>query len=184
MQIVTQFSEQIVKIDSNCKKALKDFQVLNRIMNSKVQHLLLVRKYVELENIIEKHNIIENNSLVSTIGSIAENCITLVDQIIPLCETTLIGSFKYVKEMLTKMTCQYHSIGMEQLPIMKLYINLHRDIASALETGSPELDKMYAYTAFGDFNKELESVSSNYMMMLKKVIPTVLSSVLANRQIQ
>ena len=174
LQIVTQFSEQIVNIDKECKKVTKESQALDRDINSKVKHFLLFKKYAELENTLEKQN------MAFSIGSIAESCIKMIEDIAPLCENSLKSSFTYVTQMLIKMTPQCHSINMEKLPIMKLYLNLHKDIANALETkSSVELEKINAYIVSGDFNKELESVSANYLIKLQESAPEVLSSTLA-----
>ena len=173
IKIITQVSEQIVALDSKCKKALKDAQVLNRIINSEVQHFLFIRDYDKLEKTLEEHCMTFSN------GEIAHNCIELLNQIIPMCETSILESFNFVRQMLETLTPPHHFITMEKLPIMKLYIGLHRDIVSSLSTGSTELYKMYTYTTSGDFNKKLDSVSSNYSSKLKIIAPIVLSSSLA-----
>ena len=173
IQIITQVSEQIVALDSKCKKALKGAQVLNRIINSEVQHFLFIRDYDKLEKYLEEHCTVSSN------GKIAQNCIELINQIIPMCEDSILKSFNFVRQMLETMTPQYHFITLEKLPIIKLYIGLHRDIVSSLSTGSVELYKKYTYTTSGDFNKTLDSVSSSYSSKLKEIAPIVLSSSLA-----
>ena len=173
IQIITQVSEQIVALNSKCKKALKDAQVLNRIINSEVQHLLYIRDYDKLEKTLEEHCTTFSN------GKIAYSCIELVNQIIPMCEDSVLESFIFVHQMLETLTPPHHFITMEKLPIMKLYIALHRDIVSSLSAGSTQLYKMYTYTTSGDFNKTLDSVSSSYSSKLKEIAPTVLSSSLA-----
>ena len=173
IQIITQVSEQIVALDSKCKKALKGAQVLNRIINSEVQHFLFIRDYDKLEKSLKEHCTVSSN------GKIAQSCIELINQIIPMCEDSILKSFNFVRQMLETMTPQYHFITMEKLPIIKLYIGLHRDIVSALSTGSAELYKKYTYTTSGDFNKTLDSVSSSYSSKLKEIAPIVLSSSLA-----
>ena len=173
IQIITQVSEQIVALDSKCKKALKGAQVLNRIINSEVQHFLFIRDYDKLEKSLEEHCTVSSN------GKIAQNCIELINQIIPMCEDSILKSFNFVQQMLETITPQYHFITLEKLPIIKLYIGLHRDIVSSLSTGSVELYKKYTYTTSGDFNKTLDSVSSSYSSKLKEIAPIVLSSSLA-----
>ena len=174
IQILTQFSEEIVKIDSECKKVFKKSWAIDRTINSKVQHFLFAENYTELESILE------NKCTPTSIGLIARDCIKMIDKIIPLCEDSLKTNFGYVKQMLETMTPQLHTIDNEKMPIMKLYIKLHRDIVSALKTGLPEeLSKVYAYIFSGSFNKELKSVSLNYQIDLQKNIPEVLSSSLA-----
>ena len=173
IRIITQVSEQIVALDGKCKKALKDAQVLNRIINSEVQHFLFIKDYDKLEKSLEEHCTAFSN------GKISQNCIELINQIIPMCEDSLLESFNFVQQMLETITPEHHFITMEKLPIMKLYIGLHRDIVSCLKTGSTELYEMYTYTTSGDFNKTLDSVSSKYSSKLKEIAPTVLSSSLA-----
>ena len=173
IQIIIQVSEQIVALNSKCKKELKDAQVLNRMINSEVQHFLFIRDYDKMEKILEEHCTAFSN------GEIAQNCIELLNQIIPMCETSILESFNFVRQMLETLTPPHHFITMEKLPIMKLYIGLHRDIVSSLSTGSTELYKMYTYTTSGDFNKKLDLVSSNYSTKLKEIAPIVLSSSLA-----
>lgn len=170
IKIINQFGEQLVALDSKCKKALKDAQVLNRIINSEVQHFLFIRDYDKLEKTLEEHCTIFSND------TIAQDCIELINQIIPKCESSISESFDFVQQMLKMMTPQYHFITMEKLPIMKLYVGLHRDIVSSLNKGSSEFYKMDTYIKSGDFIKKLEAVSSNYSNKLNEIAPIVLSN--------
>ena len=170
MKIITQVSKQIVTLDSKCKKALKDAQVLNRIVNSEAQHFLFIRDYDQLEGTLEKYCTTFSN------GKIAQSCIELINQVIPMCEYSILEHFNFVRQMLETMTPQHHCITMEKLPIMKLYIGLHRDIVSSLERGSTELYKMYTYILSNDINKNMEEVTSKYSSKLKEIAPIVLSS--------
>ena len=174
MQILNRFGEEIVNINRDCKKALKDSRIIDRKINLKVQNFLYHKNYVELESVLEEH------CTTTSIGVIAQKCISVIGEIIPFCEDTLKASFGYVTEMLHKMTPHYHSIDKEQLPVMKLYINLHKDISKALEIGSSEeLNKTYAYIACGEFNSKLESLSFQTMTEFSERMPQVLSSSLA-----
>ena len=170
MQIIMQFSEQLVALDSKCKKVLKDAQVLNRIINSEVQHFLFIRDYDKLEETLEKHCLAFSNDTT------AQDCIELINQIIPMCEYSILESFDFVQQMLETMKPQYHFVIMEKLPIMKLYIGLHRDIVSSINKGSSELYQMDTYIKSGDFIKKLEAVSSDYSNKLKEIAPIVLSN--------
>ena len=167
LQIITKFSEQMVVIDTKCKKALKDAQVLNRIINSDIQHFLFMRDYDKLEKILEEWCAAFSNEIIT------QDCIELINQIIPMCEVSILDNFDFIRQMLETMTPQYHFITMEKLPIIKLYIGLHRDIVSSLKKGSTELYKMYTDTNSGDFIKKLESVSSKYLSKLKEIAPLV-----------
>ena len=170
IQIITQFGEQLVALHSRCKKALKDAQVLNRIINSEIQHFLFIRDYDKLEKTLDEHCTPFSND------TIAQDCIELINQIIPMCEISVSGSFDFVQQMLETITPQYHFITMEKLPIIKLYVGLHRDIVSSLNKGSSEFYKMDTYVKSGDFTKKLQAVSSNYSNKLKEIAPIVLSN--------
>ena len=172
IKIVTQFSKQLLALTSKCKQALKDAQMQNRNITLKMQHFLFVRDYVELEKTLQEH-------CISSIGSIAQDCIELVNQIMLVCEDALTERFDFVRQMLETMTPQHHFITLEKLPIIKLYIELHKDIVNSLKMGSTELYRMYTYAAYGDFSRKLDLVSSNYRSKLQEIAPTVLSTSLA-----
>ena len=167
IEIITKFSEKIVALDGKCKKALKDGQVTNRIINLKVRHLLFKRDYDKLEKILEEHCTDFSN------GVIAQSCIEMINNIMPMCEGSIQASFDFVRQMLETMTPEHHFITMEKLPIMKLYIGLHRDIANSLQIGSTEIYKMYAYINTDDFIVKLKSVSSKYSKKVKEIAPLV-----------
>ena len=172
IKIVTQFGEQIIALIHKCKQALKDGQIINRNINLKMQDYLYNRDYVELEKALDEH--CENS-----IGSFAQDSIELVNQIMSVCEDTLTGSFDFVCQMLETLTPQHHFITLEKLPVIKLYIELHKDIVHSLETGSTELYRMYTYAAYGNFKKKLQLLYSNYRRKLQEIAPTVLSNSLA-----
>ena len=172
IKIVTQFCEQLISLTRNCKQSLKDGQIINRNINLKIQQFLYNRDYVKLEKTLEEH-------CGNSIGSLAQDSIELVNQIMPVCEDTLTGSFDFARQMLETLTPQHHFITLEKLPIIKLYIELHKDIFKSLKTGSTELYRMYTYAAHGNFRKKLELVSSNYRSKLQEIAPNVLSSSLA-----
>ena len=168
IKIITQFSEQFVALDRRCKQALKDTQVLNRNINLKVQHFLFAKDYVGLEKTLEEH-------CRTSIGSFAKDCIELINQVMQMCEDSLLENFEFVHQMLETMTPQHHFITMEKLPILKLYVGLHKEIDNSLKKGSTEIYKMYTYTAYGEFNKKLKAVSSHYQSKLQEIAPNVLS---------
>ena len=172
IKIITQFSEQFVALDRRCKRALKDAQVINRNINLKVQRFLFAKDYAKLEKTLEEH-------CRTFIGSFAEDCIELINQVMQMCEDSLSEDFEFVHQMLKIMTPQHHFITMEKLPILKLYVGLHKEIDNALQIGSTELYKMYTYTAYDEFNKRLKAVSSLYQSKLQEIAPKVLSGSLA-----
>ena len=172
IKILTQFSQQLLTLTSKCKQALKVAQMQNRDITLKMQHFLFIRDYDELEKNLEEH-------CRSSIGSIAQDCIELVNQIMQFCEDALIKQFDFVRQMLETMTPQHHFITLEKLPIIKVYIELHKQIVNSLKTGSTELYKMYTYIACGDFMRKLELVTSNYRSELQKIAPNILSDSLS-----
>ena len=173
IKIITQFSEQLVALDHKCKRALKDAQVLNRNINLQVQKFLFTRNYVELEKTLEEQ-------CKTSAGSFAQDCIKMINKIMPMCENALLEDFEYTRQMLETITPEHHFITLEKLPILKLYVGLHKEIDISLKMGSTELCKMYMYIANGNFNKKLESVSFNYKKMLKEIAPSVFSRSLDN----
>ena len=169
----TQFSEQFVALDLRCKQALKDAKVPNRDINLKIQHFLFERNYVELAKTLEEY-------CRNSIGSFVQDCIQLLNQVMQICEDSLLlEKFVVVRQMLETMTPQHHFITMEKLPILKLYVSMHKEIDNALKKGSTELYKMYNYTAYGEFNKKLQAVSSHYQSKLQEIAPNFLSDSLA-----
>ena len=90
-------------------------------------------------------------------------------------ENSLLGNFEFIQQMLETMTPQHHFITMEKLPILKLYVGLHKEIDNSLKKGLTELYKMYTYTAYDEFNKKLKAISTHYQSKLQEIAPKVLS---------
>ena len=168
IKIITQFSEQFVTLDHRCKQALKDAQILNRNKNLKVQRFLFAKDYAELEKTLEEH-------CRSSIGSIAQDSIELINQVMQMCGDSLSEDFEFVHRMLETMTPHHHFITMEKLPILQLYVGLHKEIGNASKIGSIELYNMYSYIAYGEFNEKLRAVSSHYKNKLQEIALNVLS---------
>ena len=170
IKFLTQFSQQLLTLTSKCKQALKVAQIQNRNITFKMQHFLVINDYDELEKNLEEH-------CKSSIGSIAQDCIELVNQIMLFCEDTfLTQSFDFVRQMLETMTPQHHFITLEKLPVIKVYIKLHKQIVNSLKTGSTELYEMYTYIARGDFITKLELITFNYRSELQKFAPNIFSN--------
>lgn len=170
VKIIIEVVEQMVKIESDCKNLLKTSLVEDRIINSKVQKFLSLNNYTALACILEE------KCTPSFIGEIAQNCIKMIYKIIPRCKSSSKQDFNGIIQMFQKLTPEYHSINQEKLPALREYIKLHKDISTALETGSSEeLHKIYVYIASGKLNKNLDLISDKYLIKIHKIAPDILS---------
>ena len=86
--------------------------------------------------------------------------------------------------MLLMRTHEYHPVNMKKLPLIQKYISLHKEISEILEKRTDKIWKLYAsLTIEGNFNKELEYITENYIITLKRVAPNIEESIkLTNTQ--
>ena len=170
--ILLKFSEKIVMLNSECNALLRNSYNSNRTLNKNIEQDLFEKNYDAMTKTLE------NYSSTASIGSVASKCIELVKQIMPNAENTLIENFEFLIQMLLMRTHEYHPVNMEKLPLIQKYISLHKEISEVLEKRTDKIWKLYtSLTIEGNFNKELESITENYIITLKRVAPNIEESI-------
>ena len=166
--ILIQFSEEIVQLNSECNKVLRNSHNSNRMLNKKIEQQFLDKKYEAIMQTLEDYY------KLTSIGSVASRCIELVKEIVPHAESHLTQDFQSLIQILLMRTHQYHSINMEKLPLIKKYIFLHKEIITVLEIETHKICKLYSSLAFEDrIKKEFENIIKNYYDILQIIAPTI-----------
>ena len=167
-QILIQFSEKIVKLNSECNKILRNSHNSNRLLNKEIEQQFMDKQYEAITQTLEEYYKVAN------IGFVASRCIELVKEILPHAKSQLKEDFESLNRMLLMKTPAYHSVRMEKLPLIKKYISLHKEISTTLEVRTDEIWKLYTSLASKHtFEKELETIIENYRSKLKIIAPNI-----------
>ena len=144
------YSEKFLKLNSKCHTLVRNYYNSSRTLNKKVEENLFTKQYIALIHTLENYH-----KLVS-IGSVASECIELINEIIPHAKSKEIESL--IERLLLK-TSKYHSVNLEKLPLIKRYISLHKEIDTVLKMGGEEMFKLYEALAHEDkINQVFQSI--------------------------
>ena len=161
--------EEINSLILDSKLTLKDAHKLCRKLNQSVQRYLYERKYDKLTQTVEEF--IKNYSLCN----VAQKAVTMVKKIIAYCDGELLHFIMKRCEHLEIMTFNYHDITTFVLPLIKLFIKVHKQITSSLLNGSTDIELTFNYIVFGKYDEDIQLVKNNYIMKLKEVAPNVVT---------
>jgi len=162
---IKQFIVQFATLMIESKELLKDVQMLSRKFSQKTQQLLYKKDYDNL------HETLQNYLYNYPVALIAEKCIKIMDKIIPLCTSELLGFFKWEYEEFQKLTPRYHKIMAKVIPYVKFYVNLQKEIKLSLLKGSPYAELTYYYFRAGKYTEESEHLAVEYLIKLQEVCP-------------
>lgn len=166
--IITAFSEKIVKLNIECNRLLRESHNSNRFLNKKIEQDLFEKNYDTIMQTLEDYY------RTASIGSVALNCIELVAEITPYVESELMASFKLLDEMLLMRTPEYHPVSLEKLPIIKKYISLHKEISATLEIRTDNIWNLYTSLAVDNsLSMELNHITQTYSTTLKQIAPNI-----------
>ena len=173
--VLSLLGDEINSLITNCKHLLKDAHKLCRKLNQSVERNLYERNYDKLIQIVEKF--MKSYPLCN----VARSAVTMMEKIIPYYDGELLHYMKMRCEQLQMLTPDYHSITTLTLPRIKLYVERHKQIASSLLNGSPDIELTYHYIRPGKYDEEYELVITNYLIKLQEVAPNTVQR-LASRQ--
>ena len=165
INLLSLLGEEINSLITNSKQILKDAPKLCRKLNQSVQRNLYDKNYDKLIQTVEEF--IKNYPLCN----VAQKAVTMLKKIIPYCDGKLLHYMMMRCEHLQMSTHDYHHITTLVLPLIKLYIKLHKQITSSLLNGSPDIELTYHYIMSGKYNEESELVRTNYLIKLQEVAP-------------
>ena len=165
INLLSLLGEEINSLTTNSKQILKDVHKLCRKLNQSVQRNLYDKNYDKLIQTVEEF--IKNYPLCN----VAQKAVTMVKKIIPCCDGELLHYMMMKCEHLQMMTHDYHEITTSLLPLIKLFIKLHKQITSSLLNGSPDIELTYHYIMSGKYDEEMELLSTNYLIKLQEVAP-------------
>ena len=165
VNLLSLLGEEINSLTVDCAHMLKHTYKLCRKLNQSVQRSLSEKKYDELIQIVEEF--IKNYPLCN----VAQKAVSMVKKIMTYCDGELLHYMMMLCERLQIKTHDYHDSTTLILPIIKLYVKLHKRITSSLLNGSPDIELTYHYILSGKFSEEEELVSTNYLINLQDVAP-------------
>ena len=165
MHLLSLFEQKIDSLLADCKQMLIHTHRICRNLCQSVQKSFHERNYDKVIESIEKF--IENYPLCK----LAQKVMTMVKKIMQHCIGTLLDDMMTSLEFFQMLTPEYHEIAISTLPNIKLFVKLHRQIASALLSRSADIQLMYHYFESGKFDEENELIKAHYLIKLQEVAP-------------
>ena len=158
-------SEQIKSLVNDCQRILYNAQKISRRLRQSYEKFLTQKDYSSLIQVIEQHN------LTNSIASVAQNAVTVVKQVISICDGELQYSITERCEKIQTMTSEYNPLILNILPHIKLHIKLIQQINSALLAGSSCIEQMCHYIKSRKIQEEYNLLKMNWLIKLKDVAP-------------
>ena len=165
IDLLSLFDQEIDALMTDCKQMLIHTHRLCRNVCQTVQKSFHERNYNKVIESIEKF--IKNYPLCKC----AQKVVIMVKKIMQHCVGTLLDDMMRSLEFFQVLTPEYHEIAISTLPNIKLFIRLHRQIASALLSRSADIELMYHYFESGKFDEDNELVKAHYLIKLQEVAP-------------
>ena len=169
VNILSLFDEEIDSLLSECRHLLKHAHKLCRNFNQSLQRNLHEKNYDKLIQIME--DFIKNYPL----GNIVLKAITVTSKIVLCCKPVYMLQDIMVRrhEALKTRTNDNHHINTALLPLVKLYIKLHKDITFSLMAGTSHIEKIYCYIRNHRFDEEIMLLESNHFIKLQELAPNI-----------
>lgn len=167
--VLPSFNEQFSVVEADCSKMLKNLHRVSRELTQIIQRHLNNRNYNKLMQGVE------NNCFKSPIGQSAKQCVAVIKDVIPYCDSEQADVIVKCCVYLQKMTPDYSMITYRIFPYIKLHIELHQKITSALQNGSPDIERTYHYCNRGEYQEKFDLVHNNYLNRLQGVAASLLN---------
>ena len=150
---------------SECKQTLRDVHKLSRKLNQSVQRNTFAKKFDKLTQSVEEF------IMNYPVCNIAKKAVNMVQKIIKYCNSNLFSFMNMKCEELQMMKTGYHRIVLVILPRVKLYVKVRNKIASALHSGSSDIESAHQYLVTGQHYREFELVKTKYFTKIQEVAP-------------
>ena len=148
--LLSLFDKEIDLLMDECKQILNDAYKLCRKLNQNVQRNLIGKDYIKLIQIVEEF--IRNYPVCH----VAQKATTMVVQKIkPRCSGEQLNYIMIRCEFLQEMRPGCHFFTTYLLPLIKLYIKLHKQITSSFCNGLTDIERTHHYIRSDKFNGEL-----------------------------
>ena len=151
------FNVQISDLLGECHKALPHGLTLSKEFNIQFQMYCSELNFDNLVRTLAKYL---NTPFIS---SVIVNCIELTENIASCCDDALKADLiRKIKE-LKFLAIEYHTVSLEKLPQLQLYIELHSKITIALQNNDiDDVNTVYEYINSGKFEDDVDLVHINY----------------------
>ena len=154
--LLSLFDKEIDLLMAECKQILNDAYKLCRKLNQNVQRNLIEKNYNKLIQIVEEFI---RNYPVCNVAQKAT--IMVVKKIKPRCSGEQLNYIMIRCDSLQVMKPDCHFFATYLLPLVKLYIKLHKQITSSFCNGSPDIKRTHHYIRSGKFNGELMKLQNS-----------------------
>jgi len=154
--LLPSFAEQYDMIKEECYKMLKNLHKINRKLSQTIQRHLADKNYHKLMQGIEE------NCFIHPSGLTAQKCVEIIKNIIQYCDPEQAQTIAKCCLYLQKITSDFDIIRHRSIPYLKLHVQLHEKIVTALQKGSPYIESTYDYCNGGEYQKEFDLLHQNY----------------------
>ena len=156
---------------TDCKHLLNGAHILCRKLNQNVQRNLYEKNYQKLIQTVEEFN------QVYPFYKVAQKSISLLKKIMPYwddieAEHTMVK----IHEHLQMLTLDYHKITTLTIPYIKLFVEKHKEITSALLNGIPDTELIYQYFMSGKLNEEIDLIKTCRLIKLQEIAPNYVNN--------
>ena len=151
--LLSLLQREIDSLMAECKQILNDAYKLCRRLNQIVQRNLIEKNYEKLIQIIEEF--IRNYPVCH----VAQKATTMVvTKIEPYCDGEQLHYIMRRCESLEVMRPDCHYFTTYLLPLIKLYVKLHKRITTSFRNGLHDIEQTHHYIRSGKFNEELNTI--------------------------
>ena len=169
LNIIPSFNEHLNAVKSDCSKMLKNLHKVSRELTQIIQRHINDRNY---DKLIQG---VRNNCFKSLIGISAKTCVAVIKDIISYCDPDQTQVVLKSCVYLQKITPDFDMITYRTFPYIKLHIDLHQKITTALQNGSPDIERVYHYCNGGEYEQDFDLVHNTYRNKLQNVASSLIS---------
>ena len=157
------FEEQTTPLKVECVKLLRHVHKLSRELKQVIQRHLMDGNYTVLIDAVE------DKCFNSPIGKLARTTVAAIRGIISHCEPQQLSIITRSCEYLQRITPDFDIISHKIVPYIKLHIELHQKITSALRKGSPHIELTFQYCTAGKYEEEFDLIHTCYINRLQGI---------------
>ena len=164
-----QFKNQTTPLKAECIKLLRHVHILSRELKQVIQRNLMDGNYTTLIQAVE------NKCFNSPNRKLAQNCVAAIQGIIPHCELQQLSIVKRSCEYVQRITPDFDIVSHKLVPYIRLHVQLHQKITSALRKGSPHVELAFQYCTAGKYEEEFDLIHDCYISRLQGISSSLIN---------
>ena len=163
----TDIIQSIASLKGDCQRLLKGTYKSSRTLNQKVQRCLYEKNYDCLIETVEDYC----RNIPGC--EVALESVVTFKKVMPYCCNKTLNYFTKQCEYLSLLTPEYHEATALLLPVISMHVELHKQISSSLNNGSPNAQSIYQRVMSDTFNEEFQILRSNWLFKIQEVAPGI-----------